>query len=499
LQTRAMTKPAILALDQGTTSSRAILFDAELNILSSAQKEFAQIYPQAGWVEHDPEAIWDTTLWAAKEMLAYARDNEFEIKSVGITNQRETTIIWDRKTGKPIYNAIVWQDRRTAKICADLKAKHGEQGVTDKTGLLLDPYFSATKIAWILDHVDGARAKAEAGDLAFGTVDSFLIWRLTGGAVHATDATNASRTNLFNIMTGEWDAGLCDLFSVPQAVLPDVRDCADDYGVTDAGVPGAAIPIGGVAGDQQAAAIGQACFEPGDIKSTYGTGCFVILNTGRERARSENRLLSTVAYRLDGEITYALEGSIFMAGATMQWLRDGLKIIDDASKSEALIEGTTAGNDGVYMVPAFTGMGAPYWDPDARGAIVGMTRDTGRPAFIRAAIEAVCYQTYDLFAAMAEDGVRPVSLKVDGGMSANNTMCAFLSDVLDIPVQRPAVKETTALGAAWLAGYRAGLCKPPAAQRDAWKSDADFAPKLDAETRETALAGWHEAVKRIVG
>ncbi len=493
-----MTKSAILALDQGTTSSRAILFDGELNIISSAQKEFPQIYPQDGWVEHNPEAIWDTTVWAAKEMLAYAGDNGFAIKSIGITNQRETTIVWDRKTGEPIYNAIVWQDRRTAKICADLKAKHGEAGITDKTGLLLDPYFSATKIAWILDNVDGARGRADAGDLAFGTVDSFLIWRLTGGAIHATDATNASRTNVFNIMTGQWDDELCDIFGVPQSVLPDVRDCADDYGVTDASVLGAAIPIGGVAGDQQAAAIGQACFEPGDIKSTYGTGCFVILNTGAERARSTNRLLSTVAYRLKGEITYALEGSIFMAGATMQWLRDGIEIIDDAANSEALIEGTSAGNNGVYMVPAFTGMGAPYWDPDARGAIVGMTRDTGRPQFIRAAIEAVCYQTYDLFKAMADDGVTPASLKVDGGMSANNTMCQFLSDVLDIPVQRPAVKETTALGAAWLAGYAAGLCKDPKAQRTAWRSDKDFAPDIDAGVRDRALTGWHKAVARIV-
>ena len=494
-----MTKSVIMALDQGTTSSRAILFDADLNIVKSAQKEFPQIYPNPGWVEHDPEAIWDTSLWAAKEMLAYAGDNGFEVKSIGITNQRETTIIWDRKTGEPIYNAIVWQDRRTAKICAELKTRYNEADITEKTGLLLDPYFSATKIAWILDSVDGARAKADAGDLAFGTVDSFLIWRLTDGAVHATDATNASRTNVFNIMTGDWDDGLCDIFNVPSAVLPDVLDSADDYGTTDAGVLGAAIPIGGVAGDQQAAAIGQACFQPGDIKSTYGTGCFVILNTGDERARSKNRLLSTVAYQMDGKITYALEGSIFMAGATMQWLRDGIEIIDDAGKSESLIEGTTAGNNGVYLVPAFTGMGAPYWDPDARGAIVGMTRDTGRPEFIRAAIEAVCYQTYDLFKAMADDGVAPTSLKVDGGMSANNTMCQYISDLLDIPVQRPAVKETTAMGAAWLAGYRAGVYQGPDAQRKAWRSDADFAPDMDGETRKRVLAGWQDAVRRIVG
>ena len=493
-----MTKPAILALDQGTTSSRAILFDADMNIITSAQKEFAQIYPQAGWVEHDPEAIWDTSLWAAKEMLAYAGENGFEIKSIGITNQRETTIVWDRKTGKPIYNAIVWQDRRTAKICADLKAKHSEQGVTDKTGLLVDPYFSATKIAWILDNVAGARGKARRGELAFGTVDTFLISRLTGGAVHATDATNASRTNVFNIMSGDWDEALCNMFNVPESVLPQVLDSADDYGMTDAGVLGATILIGGVAGDQQAAAIGQACFEPGDIKSTYGTGCFVILNTGAERARSKNRLLSTVAYRLGGKITYALEGSIFMAGATLQWLRDGLEIIDDAAKSEALIEGTQAGNDGVYMVPAFTGMGAPYWDPDARGAIIGMTRDTGRAEFIRAAIEAVCYQTYDLFKAMADDGVEPASLKVDGGMSANNLMCQYLSDILNIPVQRPAVKETTAMGAAWLAGYKAGIYPGPDAQRAAWKSDRDFAPNMEPKLRKAALAGWADAVARIV-
>lgn len=500
----AILAPSILAIDQGTTSSRAILFDADLNIIKSAQKEFPQHYPpdrpqESGMVEHDPEDIWDTTLWAAKAMLAYAADNGFEIKSIGITNQRETTIIWDRKTGKPVHNAIVWQDRRTARLCADLKTRYDEVGITEKTGLLLDPYFSATKIAWILDNVPGARAKADAGDLAFGTVDTFLIWRLTGGAVHATDATNASRTNVFNIMTGAWDAGLCDIFNVPSAVLPDVRDCADDYGVTDAGILGAAIPISGVAGDQQAAAIGQACFAPGDIKSTYGTGCFVILNTGTERARSKNRLLSTVAYRLNGQITYALEGSIFMAGATLQWLRDGIEIIDDAGKSESHIKGTQAGNDGVYIVPAFTGMGAPYWDPDARGAIVGMTRDTGRPEFIRAAIEAVCYQTYDLFKAMADDGISPASLKVDGGMSANGMMCQYLADLLDIPVQRPAVKETTALGAAWLAGYKAGICSGPDARRKAWRSDADFAPDMTADAREQVLAGWHDAVRRIVG
>lgn len=380
---------AILSIDQGTTSSRTLVFTPEGEVLFTAQQEFAQIYPHDGWVEHDAETIWDTALSTLKEAYEFARNESYEIIGIGITNQRETTIVWDRKTGKAIYNAIVWQDRRTAKICRDLKAKHDEADVTSKTGLLLDPYFSATKAAWVLDNITGAREKAKAGELAFGTVDSFMIWRLTGGNTHATDATNASRTNLFNIHTSAWDDELLKIFNVPEAILPDVKDCADDYGVTAKGLLPQQLPILGVAGDQQSAAIGQACFEAGSIKSTYGTGCFVILNTGSKCLSSKNRLLSTIAYRINGKTTYALEGSIFMAGAAVQWLRDGLEIIKDAKDTEALINQTN-GNAGVYLVPAFTGLGAPHWDPDARGAIFGLTRDTSRAEIVRATLESVC-------------------------------------------------------------------------------------------------------------
>lgn len=493
-----MTKTAILALDQGTTSSRAILFSQSGDILFSSQEEFEQIYPQDGWVEHDPEAIWDTTLRSAKAVLKYASENDFAVKTIGITNQRETTLIWDRKTGTPIYNAIVWQDRRTAQICRDLKARLSEAEISEKTGLLLDPYFSATKAAWILDNVDGARARAEAGELAFGTVDSFLIWRLTGGAVHATDATNASRTNLFNIMTQDWDDGLCEIFNVPQAILPEVKDCADDYGVADVGVLGTAIPISGVAGDQQAAAIGQCCFDKGDIKSTYGTGCFVILNTGSERVRSDNRLLSTVGYRLGGKTSYALEGSIFMAGASVQWLRDSMGLINDARETEAIVRDMES-NDGVYLVPAFTGLGAPHWDPDARAAIFGMTRDTQPKHFVRATLESVVYQTYDLFKAMADDGTTPKALRVDGGMAANDWVCQFLADILGIPVERPKIMETTALGAAFLAGLHSGIYKDLDDLRATWSATAEFTPNLDAKAREGLLSGWQSAIEKVTG
>ena len=495
-----MTKNAILALDQGTTSSRAIIFDADMKIAASAQQEFTQIYPHDGWVEHDPEAIWETSLTTAKEALAKAKNDGLNIKAIGITNQRETTIVWDRKTGVPIYNAIVWQDRRTANICEALKSGDDdiETEVSAKTGLLLDPYFSATKISWILDNVNGARARAKAGELAFGTVDSFLIWQLTGGASHVTDATNASRTNLFNIMTGEWDETLCKLFGVPMAMLPKVLDCSDDFGVTDETVLGAAIPILGAAGDQQAALIGQACFEPGDIKSTYGTGCFVVLNTGETRLTSQNRLLSTVAYRLGGQITYALEGSIFVAGAAMQWLRDGISIIDDAAKSEAMASGQDS-NNGVYLVPAFTGLGAPHWRPDARGGIFGITRDTSREDIVRAALESVCYQTRDLLDAMADDGETPIALKVDGGMVGNNWLCQFLADTLGIDVERPDIMETTALGAAYLAGLQAGIYPRPGAFAKTWKRDAGFTPAMDDEVRAKNLAGWDSAIGRVLG
>lgn len=490
-----MSKDAILAIDQGTTSSRAIVFDEKFNAVETAQKEFAQIYPDNGWVEHDPEAIWDTVLETAQNAFKAAEKKGYRVKAIGITNQRETTIVWDRKTGKPIHNAIVWQDRRTASICAGLSS-HAKT-VTEKTGLLLDPYFSATKIAWILDNVKGARSRAEKGELAFGTVDSFLISRLTGGAVHATDATNASRTSLYNIMTDSWDDELADIFRVPKSVLPNVRDCAADFGETDAALFGRAVKICGVAGDQQAAAIGQACFTAGDIKSTYGTGCFVMLNTGRERAYSKNRLLSTIAYRLKGEVSYALEGSIFVAGAAMQWLRDGLKIIDDAKKSGDMAASQDT-NNGVYMVPAFTGLGAPHWQPEARGAILGLTRDSGRADIVRAALEAVCYQTLDLLTAMAGDATAPKSLRVDGGMVGNDWLCEFLAGILDIPVERPFMMETTALGAAYLAGYEAGLYPEPGAFKKSLKTERRFKPDMDDKDRKANIAGWQDAIRRVL-
>ncbi|MEE9347181.1 MAG: glycerol kinase GlpK [Robiginitomaculum sp.] len=494
--TKPVTKPAILALDQGTTSSRAIVFDGHMNPIASAQSEFAQIYPDDGWVEHDPEAIWQTSLDTARAALKAAEDKGYAVTAIGITNQRETSIIWERKTGKPIYNAIVWQDRRTADICAQLKQRVNEGDINEKTGLLLDPYFSATKIAWILDHVPGAREKANSGGLAFGTVDSFLIARLTGGGRHVTDATNASRTNLYNIMTGEWDDELLEIFNVPAAILPKVLDCSADFGTTTPDIFGRPIPIFGVAGDQQAAAIGQACFDAGDIKSTYGTGCFVMLSTGTARLRSKNRLLSTIAYQIDGAPSYALEGSIFIAGAAMQWLRDGIGVIDDAGQSGA-IAGAQESNNGVYMVPAFTGLGAPHWQPDARGAIFGITRDTTRADFVRAALESVCYQTHDLFTAMAQDGVTPKSLKVDGGMTSNDWLCGFLSDVLNIPVERPEIVETTALGAAYLAGLKTGLYPDMQSFKKNWRAHSRFAPNMDENIRAQNLEDWNAAIGRV--
>jgi len=416
---------------------------------------------------------------------------------VSRTNQRETCVVWDRKTGDPIYNAIVWQDRRTADTCAALKKDGHEKIIEDKTGLLLDPYFSATKIAWILNHVEGAKARAENGELAVGTIDTFLIWRLTGGASHVTDATNASRTSLFNIKTNEWDDELLDLFGVPRACLPDVRDCAADFGTTDKSVAGMGIPICGVAGDQQAAAIGQGCFNVGDIKSTYGTGCFALLNTGTEKLSSKSRLLGTIAYRLNGETVYALEGSIFVAGAAVQWLRDEMKLIKSAAETEGMAKGLK-GNNGVYMVPAFTGMGAPHWDPNARGAVYGITRDTGPADFARAALESVCYQTYDLLAAMRADGADLSTLKVDGGMAANDWTMQFLSDVLDMPVERPKNMETTALGAALLAGSQCGLYGDMNAYFAGQKPDAGFTPDMSAKNRKALLAGWQKAVERTL-
>ncbi|GJL95120.1 MAG: glycerol kinase [Hyphococcus sp.] len=490
--------PYILAIDQGTTSSRAIVFDRAGRVVSNAQKEFEQHYPADGWVEHDPEEIWRTSRDIAREAFQAAEKTGGEVVAIGITNQRETTIVWDRQTGEPIYNAIVWQDRRTAETCAALKEDGLAAHVTARTGLVLDPYFSATKLAWILDHVDGARARADKGELAFGTVDSFLISRLTGGRVHATDATNASRTSLYNIHTNEWDDALLDAFKAPRACLPEVLDSAAHYGETDPELFGRAIPICGVAGDQQAAAFGQACFETGDIKSTYGTGCFVLVHTGETAVTSDNKLLTTIAYRLNGKTHYALEGSIFIAGAAVQWLRDELGIIKDASETAALAESIET-NNGVYLVPAFTGLGAPHWAPDARGAIYGLTRGAGRAELARAALEAVVYQTSDLMDAIAKDGVTAKTLRVDGGMVANDWVMQFLSDILALPVERPKVLETTALGAAYLAGLQAGIYQSTEEVADAWRLDARFQSAMDGTQRRKNLDGWREAIRKTLG
>lgn len=492
-----MSGTAILAIDQGTTSTRTMAFSPGGNVIASAQQEFPQIYPHEGWVEHDPEAIWDTTLSTLREVYKTLKSKNLTLAGIGITNQRETTLVWDKTTGKPIYNAIVWQDRRTARECEALKADYTEDKLADKTGLLFDPYFSASKIAWILDNVDGARDKAARGELAFGTVDTFLISRLTDGTSHVTDATNASRTNLFNIKTQMWDAELLDLFNVPEAVLPKVLDCAADFGTTASGILDENLPILGVAGDQQAAAIGQCCVTSGTIKSTYGTGCFVIMNTGAECVRSKNRLLSTVAYRLDGQTSYALEGSIFIAGAAVQWLRDEVGFIKDAKDTEDILKNTPHPS-GVYVVPAFTGLGAPYWDPDARGAIFGLTRGTTSHDLIRATLESVCYQTDDLFQAMADDGPDPSVLRVDGGMVANNTFVQLLSDTINLPIDRPEVMETTALGAAYLVGLKAGLYEDLTDLSKNWNRDAHFEPAMDARERTAKLEGWSKAVERVL-
>ncbi len=493
----------VLALDQGTTSSRAIVFAPDLSIKGLAQREFAQHYPASGWVEHDPDDIWRTTAETARQAIASSGLRPSDIAAVGITNQRETCLVWDRRTSKPIHRAIVWQDRRTADLCRRLKDAGHEPMVTARTGLLLDPYFSATKIAWLLDRVDGARALADAGHLAFGTVDSFLIWQLTGGRVHATDATNASRTLLYDIARGDWDADLLKLFGIPRAMLPEVRDSNASYGTTDPSILGAALPILGVAGDQQAATIGQACFAPGMVKSTYGTGCFAVLNTGPEPVASKNRLLTTIAYQLDGRRTYALEGSIFVAGAAVQWLRDGLKIIASAPESGTLAAEADAQQD-VYLVPAFVGLGAPYWQPDARGALLGLTRATGPREIAHAALEAVCYQTRDLIEAMRGDWAASAQsafksvLRVDGGMVASDWTMQRLADILDAPVERPVVQETTALGAAWLAGHKAGVWPDADGFAKLWKLDRAFAPALPAAERERKYAGWRRAVDAVL-
>lgn len=486
----------LLAIDQGTTSSRAIVFDENGGICAVGQQEFPQHFPADGWVEHNLEDIWSTTLQVCRDAIVGAGLAAADIHAIGITNQRETTALWDRKTGEPLANAIVWQDRRTARQCESLRSQGVESMVMRRTGLLLDPYFSGTKLAWMLDNIPGARARADKGELAFGTIDSFLLWRLTGGKVHATDATNASRTLLFNIHTQSWDDELLALFNIPASLLPDVRDSADDFGLSAPELLGHSVPIAAMIGDQQAATVGQACFEPGMVKSTYGTGCFVMLNTGDKAVTSQNRLLTTVAYRLAGKVTYALEGSIFVAGAAVQWLRDGLHLIGSASQMQELAESVSSSN-GVYMVPAFTGLGAPYWDPDARGAILGITRDTQIAHIARATLEAVCYQSRDLLDAMRSDGADVQALRVDGGMVVNNWLMQRLADTVGCDCQRPAVIETTALGAACLAGLQTGVFVSLEDFRQRWSAEKTFKPAMAELERERRYHGWKVAVARV--
>jgi glycerol kinase len=491
--------PFILAIDQGTTSTRAIVFDAEARPMASHAIELRQIYPANGWVEHDANEIWDATL-ACCRAAAKGIDPK-DIVAIGITNQRETTCLWDRKTGEPLHNAIVWQDRRTAQRCRDLKAAGHEDAVVARTGLLLDSYFAGTKLEWLLDHVPGARARAERGDLAFGTIDSWLIYKLTGGAVHATDVTNASRTMLLDLKTLSWSDEMLALLNVPAAVLPDVRDSAGDFGVSQKDLLGTSIPIRGVAGDQQAAMFGQTCFKPGDVKSTYGTGCFALVNTGDTVPASQNRLLATAGYRAKGQTAYAIEGSIFIAGAVVQWLRDAAGVIRNAAEVEALAR-TAKDADGLYFVPAFTGLGAPYWDPDARGAILGLTRDMGAAEIARAALDAVCYQTRDLLDAMARDMTvaglgKPAAMKVDGGMVANNWFCQRLADLTGLPVERPKLTETTALGAAYLAGLASGMFDSFDDVAKAWALDRRFEPAMGQAARDGLYEGWLKAIKRV--
>ena len=487
----------ILAIDQGTTSSRAILFDSDMRPAFTSQQEFPQYFPQSGWVEHDAEEIWASVLATVQTVIKNAACEPGDIAAIGITNQRETTLIWDRLTGLPIHNAVVWQDRRTASFCNSLRAGGHETMITDKTGLLIDPYFSGTKVNWILNHVPGAMKRAQNHELLFGTMDSYLIWKLTGGASHVTDATNAARTMLYDIVEGRWDDEICGLLDVPQAMLPQVRDCSSEFGTTT--LFGGQIPILGVAGDQQAAAIGQACFAPGMLKSTYGTGCFALLNTGDNLVKSKNRLLGTIAYQFDGKPTYALEGSIFIAGAVVQWLRDGLGIINEASETSGMAVSADP-TQSLYLVPAFTGLGAPYWDADCRGAVFGLTRNSGPKEFARAALQSVGYQTRDLLMAMHDDMgvVRKAVLRVDGGMTASDWTMQFLADIIGAPVDRPQVLETTALGAAWLAGSRAGVYPDQASFAKKWALDRRFEAQMPATTRDVLYDGWKDAVRRTL-
>ena len=488
-----MTDTIILAIDQGTTSTRSMTFGTDGVPRQTVRREFAQHYPQSGWVEHDPDDIWRDTVATLKEA---ADADGGKVAAIGITNQRETVVVWDRKTGKPVHNAIVWQDRRTAKLCAQLKADGNEPLVRERTGLILDPYFSGTKLKWILDNVDGVRARADRGELAFGTIDSFLLWRLTGGKVHATDASNASRTLLFDIHKGAWDADMLRMLDIPESLLPEVKNNSTIFGETTPDLLGKAVPIGGMAGDQQAAVVGQACFQRGDAKSTYGTGCFVLLNTGKEAVTSKNGMLTTIAYQLDGEITYALEGSIFVAGAAVKWLRDGLGLINRAADTNDMAT-KLDGNGGVYMVPAFVGLGAPHWDPDARASITGLTFAATGSHIARAALESVAYQTADLMNAMVADGARDArQIRVDGGMAANDWFCQFLADMLDTDVVRPANIETTAAGAAFLAGMAVGIWNGPDDIAGAWKEDRTFNPVMKTDARTALMAEWQDAVDR---
>jgi glycerol kinase len=486
----------VLAIDQGTTSTRAIVFDATMTACASAQEEFTQHFPQSGWVEHDPNDLWDTTLSTCRDAIERVGISSSQIASIGITNQRETVVVWDKQSGEPVHNAIVWQDRRTADTCRELRDAGHEAVITERTGLLLDPYFSSTKLKWILDHVEGARARAVYGELLFGTVDAFLIWKLTGGTIHATDATNAARTMLYDIRKGRWSSTICGLLDIPTQMLPEVKDCGADFGRTQPGLFGSEIPIFGVAGDQQAATIGQACFKPGMLKSTYGTGCFALLNTGDTPVMSKNRLLTTIAYQLDGKPTYALEGSIFVAGAVVQWLRDGLEIIQDATETQALAEQADP-QQNVILVPAFVGLGAPFWNPDCRGAAFGLTRATGPAELAKAALESVGFQTRDLLEAMAADwrapGVQP-TLRVDGGMSASDWAMQFLSDIIAAPVDRPSSHETTALGVAWLAGMHAGIYPSQAEFAETWTCETQFSPTMDEDLRRARYSAWRKAV-----
>ncbi len=490
-------KKFLVAIDQGTTSTRVILFDIKGNIKFTYQLEFKQYFPKNGWVEHNPNEIWQTTLKSLKKVVQKAKQLKGIILSIGITNQRETTVLWNKKNGRPVYNAIVWQDRRTYKYCQSLKKKNYENKIRKKTGLFIDPYFSATKIKWVLDNVKESKKLLNSNNLLFGTIDTFLIWKLTKGKKHLTEATNASRTMLYNINTNKWDKDILRRLKIPFKILPKVKNSADDFGNTDIKLVGKKIPISAVLGDQQAAAVGQSCFKKGSIKSTYGTGAFVIINTGREKIFSKNKLLTTICYRLNGKNTFALEGSIFIAGAGVQWLRDKIKLINNAYETEKIVKSKKS-NDGVYVVPAFSGMGAPYWRADVRGVITGLTRNSDWKSLVRAVLESVAYQSYDLFDAMKKDGIKPKLIKVDGGMVVNNWFAQFLSDIINLNVIRPKVQETTALGVALLAGYQIGKFKSLNEIQIKWKKDRVFSPKLNKSLRNNLLQGWKQAIRKTL-